>query len=274
MNLVKLEETIGQPNSKSPAVESMWSSLRNKFRTTHFGASQNSKFKIQDSKFLHNCEKGIFTYYSYLVANNNTMTDIQTGIETNNCRDLLRTVVRGNTISASKFGINWYSNAGSRIMSAQNNIITMDGNARGEGISLNEGSSKDSANYVICPGNTVTINGSRVAIHARNVYLPLIALNNISMNYGTINSANIDGILIEGCDKARVIENNVMGDNAMNTDTSTTSISTRLSSNGAIICNTTVNSGFGFFFGSLNPGTQFNPDYALDISKGKLYLSE
>ena len=227
----------------------------------------DAKFKILNSKFIINF-KGIFTYYSDLVANNNTMTNMRTGIESTLCADLLRTVVRDNSIAASNYGIYWHGNAGSRIMSAQNNTITITGNAKGEGIYLSEGSDKDSANYVICPGNTVTINGSRAAIHARNVYLPLIALNNITMNYGASTTTNMEGILVEGCEKARVIENSVLGSNDMIGDTATVAISSRLSNNGAIICNTTFNTGFGFFFGGLNAGTQFKGNSIYDHFDG------
>ena len=47
-----IEEINGLPNSKSPAVETMWSSLRNKFHTAHNPddvCQGFAKFKIRNS---------------------------------------------------------------------------------------------------------------------------------------------------------------------------------------------------------------------------------
>ncbi len=212
----------------------------------------------------HNCEKGIFTYYSDLIANYNTMTDMRTGIESTVCADLLRTVVRDNSIAASNYGIYWHGNAGSRIMSAQNN--TIDIGTKGIGIELIEKSKVDSSNYVICPTNNITMNNAREGIHAQNVLQPLIALNNIAVSSNTVLYGKAIGISVDGCERAGVIENNIIGNSPG--DTFTIGISSTISNNGKFICNSTDHTGFGFFFGGVNARTAFKGNSIYDHFDG------
>ena len=192
------------------------------------------------------------------------MTDMRTGIESTFCADLLRTVVRDNSIAASNYGIYWHGNAGSRIMSAQNNMIDI--GTKGVGIELIEKSKVDSSNYVICPTNNITMNNARAGIHAQNVLQPLIALNNIAVSSNTVLYGKAIGISIDGCERAGVIENNIIGNSPG--DTFTIGISSTISNNGKFICNSTDHTGFGFFFGGVNARTAFKGNSIYDHFDG------
>ena len=192
------------------------------------------------------------------------MTNMRTGIESTLCADLLRTVVRDNSIAASNYGIYWHGNVGSRIMSAQNN--TIDIGAKGIGIELQEKSKVDSSNYVICPTNNITMNNARAGIHAQNVLQPLIALNNIAVSSNTVLYGKAIGISVEGCERAGVIENNIIGNSPG--DTFTIGISSTISNNGKFICNSTDHTGFGFFFGGVNARTSFKGNSIYDHFDG------
>ncbi len=172
------------------------------------GANTNfqSKLKLDPmangSNTVDACDRGVYSNYSQVDINYVKFIDVNTGIFTAHCQNR-KANVSNCTIKASKYGINWMTNAGAYSMNASYNVITIQGSTQGVGISLIETVNSVSGNYVIV-NNTVTLNAAALGVYGSYASKVQINYNTISqLKNGVIKPATT-GISLLGGDSATV----------------------------------------------------------------------
>ncbi len=211
---------------------------------------------------IENCREGIYTDYSELDVFDVKMTRMQTGIFSTRCTDMLSSIVERCVIEADYIGIDWQNNNGSANMLAEGNSIYMTG-AYTYGILMQELNTAATANYRI-NSNYVEMNDGMFGITGMNLFRSAVTSNIVKLS-GTSSPLAI-GIAYKGGLNNVIHCNIIDGDNA--TDTTRAGIAVHISESTQVICNRTDETGFGVFFGGINPVTTFRGNTMIDHFNG------
>lgn len=223
-----------------------------------------------DDTLVYNCYRGVFTNFSELWTTQNKIIKVHTGIFSSNCKSRLSSRVTNCMIHASHRGINWRNNAGSTIMIADTNLISIT-DRTGIGINMNEMDTTGIPNYNI-NGNTINLYGARHGINANSVYNPFIAANNVNQYSVSSTYPTTNGVSITGCKKA-VVTCNIVITNYPDTIPGSTGLFTSMSSSSTITCNTALKQHRGVFFGGNCWTTEFKGN-EMDSNYVGLYLNK
>lgn len=211
---------------------------------------------------VDNCRQGVYTDFSDLDVRDVKMTRMQTGIFSTRCFSPMQSVVEQCVIEAAYIGIDWQNNNGSVNMIADGNSIYMTG-AYTYGILMQEFNTTATANYRIS-GNYVEMNDGMFGITGMNLFRSEVVSNIVKLSGST--SPVASGIAYKG-GLNNVIQCNIVdGDNA--TDTTRAGIVVNISESTQVLCNRTDETGFGVFFGGINPATSFRGNTMIDHFNG------
>ncbi|MDQ3049353.1 MAG: right-handed parallel beta-helix repeat-containing protein, partial [Bacteroidota bacterium] len=215
---------------------------------------------------MENCQTGIFTLYSTLDAYQVTMTEMLSGVKSQNC--YLSSSVSYCNIEAERYGIDWRLNSGASLMNASRNTITMSGSIHGIGINLEEASTAGVPNYVVEENYNISITSGMAGIRASNVYDPQIQDNTVIQNSNGTDFPETIGILLENCDTGLVKCNTIISTDI--TYTSTYGMRVRATNGTTISCNQVDSNQVGFRFSelsvlNLSSNTMTNNFWGLEI---------
>ena len=207
-----------------------------------------------------NCERGVYASFSDLIVSGCKILNVITGVECTGNKFMRRAIVTENIISARKYGIRFYDNAGAASMSAIFNSITINGSTSngatmGTAISVMEKNNTAQANYDISYNAPITIIDGHAGIELSSVYKPKVGCNNVLQKIGSGQAISTIGIDLKSCVGAQVTQNLVKGYST--TNTSRIGVNTDQSINSLISCNSVDSTGFGFHFTSSNLNTNF-----------------
>ncbi|MBK7966103.1 MAG: T9SS type A sorting domain-containing protein [Bacteroidetes bacterium] len=213
-----------------------------------------------NSNTMLNCERGVYASYSDLVVSNCIINNVNTGVECTQSRLKRNVLITENTITARKYGIRLYDNAGAANMSAIFNSITIHGNTTngatiGTAISVMEKNNISQTNYNISFNAPITIIDAHAGIELSSVFKPQVRCNNVLQKIASGHAISTVGISILSCVDAQVSQNLVKGYTTSNT--TRIGVNTDQSINSLISCNSVDSTGFGFHFTSNNLNTNF-----------------
>jgi hypothetical protein len=181
--------------AKGTAVVS-WGNSQNKL------GSLKMRPVVSGNATLEQCDRGLYTTYSAVDVNRLIIKQVLTGVFTANCygRDAK---IGYNTIEAKSYGVYLSRNEGSTSMDIEGNDITMQGSSKGVGITMDEWSNVQSANYNI-NANSITLWDAAFGIRSSYALKPQINYNNIyQYTMGSLKPATT-GIAILGSDTATI----------------------------------------------------------------------
>jgi hypothetical protein len=206
-----------------------------------------------------NSQRGVYTDYSNLVVNSINIIYVHTGIESTFCTNNLQTIVSYNNIQATRFGINWYFNAGAKQMRAVENNISVIG-ASTNAVSINESSSAN-ANYLIDYNHLKVASdgspsGQITGVNANNVFNPTISCNDLNIVTKHPDPKYV-GFLINTCTKSIISNNGIKSHHANQSFYSFGMINNK-SDYSNITCNSVDSTNYGIYFGSICLNTAFN----------------
>ncbi|HMR47541.1 MAG TPA: hypothetical protein PKC92_12205 [Bacteroidia bacterium] len=185
-----------------------WMSKAKGTAVVSWGNSQNklSSLKmrpvVSSNATIEQCDRGLYTTYSAVDVNRLIIKQVLTGMFTANCygRDAK---IGYNTIEAKSYGVYLSRNEGSTSMDIEGNDITMQGSSKGVGITMDEWSNVQSANYNI-NANSITLWDAAFGIRSSYALKPQINYNNIyQYTMGSLKPATT-GIAILGSDTATI----------------------------------------------------------------------
>ncbi|MFN0187904.1 MAG: T9SS type A sorting domain-containing protein, partial [Bacteroidia bacterium] len=213
-----------------------------------------------NSNTILKCERGVYASYSDLVVSNCKISDVNTGVECTGNILMRRAMVIENIITARKYGIRFYENAGAMSMSAFFNSITISGSTTnvstiGTAISVMEKSNSPGTSYDISYNAPITLIDANAGIELLSIYKPKVGCNNVLQKIGAGQAVSTVGISLNSCVGAQVTQNLVKGYST--TNTSRIGVNTDQSINSLISCNSVDSTGFGFHFTSSNLNTNF-----------------
>ncbi|MBL7929404.1 MAG: hypothetical protein JNL47_08075 [Bacteroidia bacterium] len=200
---------------------------------------------------VNSCIRGVYTELSGALISDIRMTGVEVGVYSTKCGNQLTTLVTGCEIYATKYGVHFYMNNGMQWMRAMNNRIFVSAK-KSIGIAMEEGAGTQNSYMVNC--NVIENADGHAGIYAVNLNRPFITQNTIRITSPN-NLLNMHGIYFGNCSRATVGWNYVTGNTV--TDSSKWGITSLFNTNSDITCNTTDSLGYGFYFGSINPNTQF-----------------
>ena len=220
---------------------------------------------------INNCERGVYASFSDLIVTGCKILNVFTGIECTQNKFLRSALVSENIITARKYGIRFYDNAGAANMSALFNSITINGSTingftMGTAISVMEKNNTAQSNYDISFNSPITIIDAIAGIELSSVYKPKVGCNNVLQKNGGGQAVTTIGIDLKSCVGAQVSNNIVKGYSVSNT--SRIGISTAQSTNTTVNCNLVDSTGYGFYFGGLCPGTQLKGNSMINHYEG------
>lgn len=207
-----------------------------------------------------NCERGVYASFSDLLVTNCKILNVITGVECTQNKLLRKAMVIESIISARKYGIRYFDNAGALSMGAVFNSITINGytvngSTIGTAISVVEKSNTAGANFDISFNSPITLIDAYAGIELSSVYKPKVGCNNVLLKIGSGQAISTVGISLLSCVGAQVSQNLVKGYST--TNTSRMGVNTDQSINSLISCNSVDSTGFGFHFTSSNLNTNF-----------------
>ncbi|MBL0052413.1 MAG: hypothetical protein IPP29_13340 [Bacteroidetes bacterium] len=167
---------------------------------------------------VFNSYRGAYGENTHLKITSNKIWKVNTGIEGANNNFGQKHYVANNDITATRYGILWYFNAGAAQMRAFENTIYVSGKRRWY---KHKRKTSGNANYIlnyntIKVGNNGSVFGGNVnGISASNVYLPLISCNNVEL-LTNHNDPTYTAIKLNTCNTATVTNNTVRSHHANN----------------------------------------------------------
>ena len=226
-------------------------------------------FTIAGVDNIKDCYRGIYTDFSGLGAYGVKILNAHTGIFSTRCPYLQSCNVKGCTITATDFGIDWTNNVGAKGMYVNSNLITVNGNKQGACIRFAE--FNNFANYDI-ENNDLYAVDVKNGIFASGVLKPKIIYNRVYQNTLGNPALTSEGILINACVGATVTCNTI------NKSIFNFSIARGIEVNGcqsySIECNHCFFNNIGFFFGGdcTNSQDAFKGNSMTNCQEG-LYLN-
>ncbi|MBL7928622.1 MAG: T9SS type A sorting domain-containing protein, partial [Bacteroidia bacterium] len=216
------------------------------------------------------CTRGAYTNYSDATITNVKMDMVNTGVVSTHTSMNKEVTVEACEITAGKYGVYFYFNAGAKNMIAQDNTIHV--STKGSmGILAEEMTSASTVPYRIERNFVQTTNGYG-GIVCNNLNRPVIDYNSIKFSHVSA-AAQMYGIEINGNVRPQVSCNNVMSNTVSAADTTKIGIAVKISSNSNVSCNTVDSTGYGFFFGGICTGTSFKGNYIRNHYTG-LYFNK
>jgi hypothetical protein len=208
-----------------------------------------------NSNTIYKCERGVYASYSDLVVSGCKIADVNTGVECTGNKLMRRALVTENIISARKYGIRFYDNAGAASISVIFNSITISGSTAngstiGTAISIMEKNNSSGTIYDISNNAPITLIDANAGIELSSIHKPTVRCNNVLQKIGGGQAISTIGISLNSCIGAQVSNNVVKGYTTSNT--SRIGVNTDQSINSLISCNSVDSTGFGFHFTSSN----------------------
>jgi hypothetical protein len=215
--------------------------------------------------------RGIYTDGSSLSANYVHLLNVRTAVESKNCPVSSTNMVTNCTITASHSGIFWTNNPFAKYMYANDNFITINGSALGNGFAIvNSGiyMSEFSNGFVqyTASGNAIQISNAGFGIYAG-------VLTNAKVKYNDIGiTGKGTGISVSKNINANVSCNAVRGNYAGGYQNSVGIATGNSSNRTTLYCNTTDDTYRGFLFGGACPNSVFKGNEMTNNFNG-LYLN-